>query len=84
MGLARTARRLAGAVRGFLSSGRSPDNRELGAADRRQERDRLFEVFTLTGTGGQGGVGGTTPGGDPPRNLPGGRPDRDEDEASRR
>ena len=60
----------------LVSSGEDRDEGGPGAADRREERDRLFEVFAR---GGVAGHGSTAPTGDPPHNLRGSRPDRDEE-----
>lgn len=70
-------RRIWSVVYLVLSSG--DDEPGLGAASASEERARLFKVFTGGGGGGKGGAGGTTaPTGDPPHNLRGSRPDRDE------
>ena len=44
-----------------VTSGQTPDERPLGAANAQEEADRRFEAFTSTGGGGHGGMGGTTP-----------------------
>jgi hypothetical protein len=76
MGLREVVSRMGRALYRLVSSGKDRDEPGRGAADRREERDRLFEVFAR---GGIAGHGTTPPGGDPPHNLPGSRPDRDED-----
>ena len=76
MGVRNVVRRLGRAVYRILSSGEDRSERGLAAAERRKERDRLFEVFAR---GGIAGHGSTAPTGDPPHNLRGSRPDRDEE-----
>jgi hypothetical protein len=61
-----------GGVWRAVASGETPDERPLGAANAREEADRRFEVFTSTGGGGHGGMGGTTP----PSHSPNGIRDR--------
>lgn len=73
MDLMHAARRVARALFDLLPIGPGV---AAGAADRQEERDRLFKVFTL---GGIGGHGTTPPTGRPPENLRGGRPDQPED-----
>jgi hypothetical protein len=77
MRLPQPLRRIWSVIYRVLSSG--DDERELGAANAGEERARLFKVFTSGGSGGKGGYGGiTAPGGEPPHNMRGSRPDRDE------
>jgi hypothetical protein len=76
MGMRGTVTRVGRRLYLLLSSGEGRDQRAPGAADRLEERDRLFEVFAR---GGIAGHGTTPPGGEPPHNLRGSRPDREED-----